>query len=77
MRRKQYDAAIADFDKALVAEPTMAIAQYNKALALDQAGRAKDAIAAYRTFLQQATAEHAAMAKHARERVAALEKQPA
>lgn len=74
MRRKGYDPAISDFDKALSLAPAMVVAQYNKALALDQSGRAKEAVAAYRTFLPQATPEHAALAKHARERLTMLEK---
>lgn len=46
----------------------MVVAHYNKGLALEQAGRSREAIAAYRTFLQQSTPEHAALAQQARER---------
>lgn len=74
MRRKQYAPAIADFDKALLVKPVMVVAFYNRALALDQSGRTADAIEAYRTFLQHASAENAAAAKHARERISALQK---
>jgi hypothetical protein len=53
----------------------MGIAHYNRATAFDQAGRASDAIAAYRTFLQQAGPEHAGLVAQARQRLANLERE--
>lgn len=74
LHRQQYDAAIADFDAALTLDASLVVAQYDKALALDQAGRTTAAIAAYKTFLSQASPEHAAMSTDARERLAAIGK---
>jgi tetratricopeptide (TPR) repeat protein len=73
--RKQYDLAIADYDKALSVAPTMVIVHYNKAAAFDQQGRVNEAIAGYRVFLEHAGPEHASLAAQTRQRLAALGRQ--
>jgi tetratricopeptide (TPR) repeat protein len=52
-----YDRAIADFTKSLGLDPKQADAYYNKALALEAAGRPAEAREAYAAFLRQAPPE--------------------
>ena len=67
------DLAIADFDRALKINSKFAEAHFNKALACEQAGRAGEAPAAYKSFLQYAAPENDRQAHFARERIKALE----
>ncbi len=52
-----YDKAIGDFNKSLELDPKLADAQFNKALALEAAGRRDEARAAYEGFLKHAPPE--------------------
>jgi tetratricopeptide (TPR) repeat protein len=73
MNRREYDRAIADYDKAFVVAPGLVLARFNKAVALDRAGRPQEATHEYRTFLQVAGPDDEANAVQARQRLAALE----
>jgi tetratricopeptide (TPR) repeat protein len=50
--RREYDAAIEDYDRALKARPDFSLAHLNKAQAYEQSGRLPEAIVAYRAAVQ-------------------------
>jgi tetratricopeptide (TPR) repeat protein len=52
-----YDKVVADFTKSLELDPTLADAYYNKALALETAGRQEEAREAYTAFIRYAPPE--------------------
>lgn len=49
-----YDQAISDLNKAIELNPKLADAYYNKALACEKAGRIREAVEAYKAFIQYA-----------------------
>jgi tetratricopeptide (TPR) repeat protein len=51
-----HDQAISDYNKALEINPRYALPYYNMALSCNKAGRVKEAIQAYRRFIQYAPA---------------------
>ncbi|MBK9117541.1 MAG: tetratricopeptide repeat protein [Betaproteobacteria bacterium] len=48
---RQFDAALACYDRALALDPRLAVAQFNRALALHTIGRHADAVAGYDALL--------------------------
>jgi tetratricopeptide (TPR) repeat protein len=66
-----YQAAIADYDRAIELDPQLAGAYYNRGLTHDEMGNAQAAIADYEQFLALHTAEDEFTA-HARERIEEL-----
>ena len=48
---RQHDAAVACYERAVALDPRFAIAHFNRALALQAAGRLADAVAGYDAFL--------------------------
>jgi len=73
--RKQgrYELAIADFDKALEVNPKYVDAYFNKAGACEGADRKKDAIEAYKAFVQNAPANRAVQIELAKQKIKELE----
>ena len=59
----------ADFNKSLELDPKLADAQFNKALALEAAGRRDEAREAYESFLKQAPPEAREQIEQARSKV--------
>ena len=53
-QKRDYDGAIACFEKAIAINPRDALAHSNKGIALDQKGQRDDAIACYRTAVELA-----------------------
>jgi tetratricopeptide (TPR) repeat protein len=74
MGPRQYDKAIADFTRAAELKPSDAKIYYNKALACEQADRIREAIQAYKDFLQKAPSQDIVRLERARNRIRALEK---
>ena len=75
-KQKSYERAIADYDKAASVAPAMINPHYNKAQALEQMDRPKEAAAEYRIVLQKAGSADSDMVRLARQRLAAIEKSP-
>ena len=67
------DKAIADYDRALELTPSVGMIHYNKARACQRAGRIKEAIEAYRSFIHYAPAEYAQYVEPVQAQIAALE----
>jgi tetratricopeptide (TPR) repeat protein len=72
--RRDYARAIADYDKVLAIDPDFALAHFNKAKALEQSGRATEAVAAYRAFIAKAGSGNRELVAEARQRITALER---
>ena len=64
-----YDKAIADFNKSLELDPNLADSYFNKALALEAAGRQEAAREAYTAFLRFAPPEAKDQIEQARSKV--------
>ena len=73
-KKGEYDKAIADNDKAIEIHPMYAIVYYNKALALEQAGHTREAVEAYKDFIQHTTAQSTQEIEDTKRRVKELEK---
>lgn len=66
------EAALAQFERAIRAEPYFAPSYFNRALALDRLGRSAEATEAYLAFIERAPARLAEAVQQARGRVRAL-----
>jgi hypothetical protein len=66
------DKAIADYDRALELTPSIGMIYYNKARACQRAGRIKEAIDAYRSFIHYAPAEYTQYVEPVQAQIAAL-----
>jgi tetratricopeptide (TPR) repeat protein len=69
-----YDQAISDYNRALEIDLRYVRAYFNMALAYDQIGRIKEAIEAYRGFIQYAPGGYQMQIEHATKRIKELEK---
>jgi len=72
-RQGRYAPAISDFDKALEANPKYADAYFNKAGACEGAGQKKEAVAAYKAFIQYASINRTAQIELAKQKIKKLE----
>lgn len=70
----EYYWALADFNRALKINPRLAEAYLNQALAFEEVGKEKEAVEAYKTFLQYASPAHSRERDYARKRLGVLEK---
>ena len=73
-KKGEYDRAISDYKRALEINPRYAEAYYNKALACEKAGLTKEAIEAYRGFIQYAPPQYAGYIEQVRQRIRELGK---
>lgn len=73
METGEFDRAVAVFDRAIEVDPTYAPAYLNKARVHKQMGRLQDAIDAYRSFIDNASAEQAPLLEMARDSLRLLE----
>ena len=68
------EMAIADFNKALEINPGYAETYFNKALACEKIGHPKEAIEAYRGFIENVLPQHVTYINYAKKRVRELSK---
>jgi len=73
-KKGNYDNAIRDYDRALEVNPGQIVAHFNKAIAYEKVGRVKEAIGAYKAFIQNAEARHGQYINHAKQRLKELER---
>ena len=64
-----YDKAILDLNKAIELNPAYADAYFNKALACEKTGRIREALEAYKAFIQRAPSQYSLMIEHVRQRI--------
>ena len=69
-----YDQAISDFNKALEINPGFTEAYFNKAVACERVGRIREAVEAYKGFIQYAPPQYALYIERVRQRIKELEK---
>jgi tetratricopeptide (TPR) repeat protein len=74
VRKKLYDMAIEDFDRAISRDKESANAYFNKALVCEKVGKIKEAIEAYKNFINYATPKLASYVDGAKDRIVELEK---
>lgn len=67
------DLAISDFDKAIEINPKLVESYFNKAVALETAGRKKEAIEAYKAFIQYASSQYTPYIEQAKQKIRQLE----
>ena len=72
-KKGNYDHAIRDYDRALEVNPGQILAHFNRALAYEKVGRPKEAVGAYKAFIQNAEARHGQYISHAKQRLKELE----
>jgi len=71
---KKYDRAIADFDQAIRINPKLEEAYLNKGLAHEKAGQDRNAIQAYKAFIQNVRPQYEQFIEYAQQRIETLEK---
>jgi tetratricopeptide (TPR) repeat protein len=67
--KEDFEEAIADFNKALEFDPKYAEAYFNKALACEKIGHPKEAIEAYRGFIENASPQYSPYIERANKRI--------
>jgi tetratricopeptide (TPR) repeat protein len=67
--KEDFEEAIADFNKALEINPGYAETYFNKALACEKMGHLKEAIEAYRGFIENALPQYAPYIERANKRI--------
>ncbi len=73
-QKGQYYWALADFNRALEIHPRLPEAYLNQALTFEEVGKEKEAVQAYKKFLQYASPVHGREINYARKRLGVLEK---
>ena len=70
--KEDFEEAIADFNKALEINPRYVETYFNKALAWEKIGHFKEAIEAYRGFIENASPQYAPDIERANKRINVL-----
>lgn len=72
--KKNYEQAISDYNKAIEINQNYTITYYNKAITCEEAGRIKEAIEAYRIFVQYASPSDIEYIEYVKKKIRELEK---